>query len=458
MARYKGATIPSPIDPPGTRRMVICVPDTVEWVSLVTGCMVQMTFGWYWNKDSGDYLAVTERARQMYFEFCDQNGLCDVIDCDEVAACIEENERARAAVRSVLGGNPANPPGYEMTPGQKTTNLVAGSNPSCDPEILYGQCIQVLQWTNQAVVDVLEKIEVTSNTVELVDALSEFPLIGWIKEAIGGQITLDMMQYYQNALIEQYNAQYTQELEDEIACEIYCLCAPDCEIIIERIFEVYRARLETYITVPALSDLVDLIEFVAGVAQDSTFVVELAHFFAWGSAALGNFFFAKAFNALLSEVLQDASGNGGYVDCDCVDFWEKTWDLELENAGLSVASSAAKWTFGVGWEVNSPTNTNTIAVQRLLPAGVYTQIRVEADVAPAYVSLIQVRTDLEPAGSVINQQRNEPGTAVTIINGNWTNPGAVLINYSKTPSTTLSGYAGKLKSITFRGTGVEPTW
>lgn len=282
---------------------------------------------------------------------------CGCFDCDDVADCIETNPATRAAIRSIFNGSPNFPPGEEMTTEQLTADLVAGSNPSCSLSVLYGQCIQAVEYTNSAVENVLQRIEVDSNIVELTDALSEFPLVGWAKEAIGGQIALDLMQYYQNALIEQYLAQYDEILEDQLACDIYCLCKNDCQITVERIFQAYQTRLEGYITLPELTHINDFLEFMVGIEQNSTYVVEFAHWVAWGVAKLGNFFFAKAFNDILGEVLQDASDNIGYTDCACN--WCFLQDLITSDGGWvrQGAATNGDWSMSVGWVSGcDPTN------------------------------------------------------------------------------------------------------
>jgi len=271
---------------------------------------------------------------------------CPMQICELMIECIQNDEDVRNALSGILGSR-ANPPGNPMTSLQKGENLAGETNPTCNKAVLSGQCSQVLAYTNQLIVDVLEKIEVTSNIVELVDAASEFPIVGWLKDLSGAQTALALIQYYQNAIAEEYNAQYTQALADEIANEIYCACRDDCEVTIERIFEVYAARLATYITVPTIADLIDLIEFVVGVSQDASFVVELAHFFAWGSAALGNFFFGGRFNGFLKEAIEGSGANNNYVDALCETAWEHTFDFTSGTEGWTAA--LATYSAGVGW-------------------------------------------------------------------------------------------------------------
>lgn len=78
MPRKTGAIIPSPVNPSGTFRRVLCIPASPDWIALVTGALWQLTQAWYWDAESGDVEEAVTRAKQMYFEYQDQNGACDV--------------------------------------------------------------------------------------------------------------------------------------------------------------------------------------------------------------------------------------------------------------------------------------------------------------------------------------------------------------------------------------------
>lgn len=80
MTKRKGAIIPDPVNPTGTYRRVLCIPASPDWIALVTGALYVLTQAWYWDEQTGDVDAVVERAKQMYFEYQDQSGDCDVSD------------------------------------------------------------------------------------------------------------------------------------------------------------------------------------------------------------------------------------------------------------------------------------------------------------------------------------------------------------------------------------------
>lgn len=77
MPKY-GAIIPADIDPAESYRRVLCIPANADWLALVNGALWVLTQAWYWDAASGDIEAVTARAQQMYFEFQDESGECDL--------------------------------------------------------------------------------------------------------------------------------------------------------------------------------------------------------------------------------------------------------------------------------------------------------------------------------------------------------------------------------------------
>lgn len=78
MPKRKGAIIPDPVNPSGEYRRVLCIPASPDWIALVTGALYPLTQEWYWDAATGDIDAVVARAKQMYFEYQDQSGDCDM--------------------------------------------------------------------------------------------------------------------------------------------------------------------------------------------------------------------------------------------------------------------------------------------------------------------------------------------------------------------------------------------
>lgn len=239
MTKRKGAIIPDPVNPEGTRKLVICVPDTVEWLSLVTGCMAQMTFGWYWDRSTGDLDAVRDRAKQMYFEMQEQNGLCDVIDCDEVAECIETSDAVKNALGQYINTNwIASSPGSGQIPPSVAGENIFTLSDTCDEDTAWGNALNIVQTLNRRNMDFLETVAAATNNQEMVSFfIGAIPLL----ETLPIDEIVVIANKVQAWLKESYEAGYDLDYEQERACEIFCLiqASPDCSLTFEQLRDFY---------------------------------------------------------------------------------------------------------------------------------------------------------------------------------------------------------------------------
>lgn len=341
---------------------------------------------------NGAALTYGEEAQQVVWDFL-ENVEFPVSVCDLVAECFANDEAFRQSVINSLMNDPAFVSqirqglggGGMPAPGG---DLAAGTNPTCDLDILWAQCLALVVNTNASIVDALEKIEVTTNVVELIDAASEIPFIGWAKEALGGQVALDAVQYFQEAVAEQYNAQYTTTvggIQDQLACALFCAAKGDCELTVSRIWSVFRARLEAYITVPTISSAVDLIEFAAGVSQDNTVVVDLAFFFGWGAVATASFLFGDVFDVGIGMILElsvnDANNDWIGLCEDCGADWI-VWDLG----------------FSVPWGIITDQTENSVSIEAQQASGFWRIGIIRSGVCSEILSITTPNTEFNLYG------------------------------------------------------------
>lgn len=391
--RRVGKLLPSPVTPATTVCFTIQIPNAVQYRAAFLG-QLNILGDWHtWDHPTdGTVCTDCEEAAQLWrtaiYEATWSDECGDDMSCGDVADCIETDPGTQAAIDTRIDGKIAVPTTYP--PGQPNPapggNLAGTTNPTCDLNVLWAQCLALTQQTNKAIIDVLQKIEVATNSVELIDSATEFPLVGWAKDALGGQVTLDLIQYYQEAVDEQYQAQYTETpggVEDQLACALFCLCKADCEITIDRVYNLYKSRLEAYITIPTIDTLANLIDFAAGISQDNTIVVDLAFFFAWGSAKLGSFFFGGVFDTALELLLMlavdDASADWELLCTECVEPDEWIKDVFTGGAMHSWEAVSTFAAFSNGW-TDGAADDIQIGIKKLFTGLTVTAMRVYFDV------------------------------------------------------------------------------
>lgn len=279
--------------------------------------------------------------------------------CEYVIDCIENDDDVRRVLNNFISKNVyGSPEGVPQTTDEKRENQAGDTNPTCDTDVLWAQCLAVVQQTNRSITDAFEVVEGATNSIELADAVSELPIVGWIKDAVGVQAALDLITYYQNSIAEGYAAQYTTEIESEIACQLFCICRGDCKITTERVFQMVSDRIATHLDIPDVADIFQVIEFVTGVTVTGVLVVDLAFYMAWASVTTGNFLFAGHFNVdlqmLLALSVNDANDDWLLLCDDCPSIYCDDFE---EGVGVKSFVPSVANPFGV-WD-NDGGLTNT---------------------------------------------------------------------------------------------------
>lgn len=250
MTKKRGAIIPNPIDTEGTRKIVVCIPDTVEWLSLFTGLVSQLRYGWYWDRTTGDLDAIRDRAKRVYFEMQDQNGECMALDCDEVADCIENSENVHDKLRAFLAeydfdnGTPGNP----MPQTIRDQAIALGFNPSCDLDIVWSQAVKFVTRCDEFITDLLQSLSEASTAAGIADVLAQLPLI----ENLGLTSLTSLSELLVGLPLAAYADDFDIAYKEALYCEIFCTAKTDCEIRFQNIWTIFKNRVEP--TIPALGD------------------------------------------------------------------------------------------------------------------------------------------------------------------------------------------------------------
>lgn len=331
VSRFNADSAPQP---EGLRCVSVLIPDDVFHLQLLAGLVGLATKATNWEGEQADREAVALLWNTGYQE-TDWEGC---MDCAGVEDCIATDEGVQAAINLLIEAGtqiPAESPyGQNLSDERLTQDLTSAYNPECDKDILWAQCQACVDFTNNAITDVFEQIEASSNTVELAKAaLGAIPFVAGAEKLVGIDGALEVVNYYQEAIAEDYAAQFTVTpitgIRDVIAFQIFCACQDDCIITIEKVFEVMQSRLRIYTSVPSLEGFINLLEFLTGTEVDSSFVVDSAFFVAWAGLKLANLFFGQAGNHVLDYLmaLSVSDANTGWtfmgdcpVVCDAPDF------------------------------------------------------------------------------------------------------------------------------------------
>lgn len=249
--KSKGLQVPTTPEDVAYITLPLTIPDTPEWRGVFCGLLYSISFGYWWDKNSGDWETAKQIGYSVAFEACKSMGICD-----EVADCIEGSETIREIIREIIKETVISPDG-----GGSGGRLGVGieSLENCDEDYVFGAVTGLVNYQLQAVRDALELIEVATNGVEVV--------LGWVGNfglAIPIlSIVADYISWIQDSIAENFEAQVTTALIDEYRCDLFCLYLENCDgLTAEQIAGYFLGRIGGESFVDTLEDLLSF--FITG--------------------------------------------------------------------------------------------------------------------------------------------------------------------------------------------------
>lgn len=282
------------------------------------------------------------------------DGLCGggEVSCLDVADCIETDETVQEKLtenfsqNAIEGGYMPNPETSVTDTPQAPTLSDADKAASLLPEgfdcttqkaLAMGLARTIVRELHETSEDFIELLEYATNTLE---AWSNVTSV--LPSALTSVITvaLDWIDWILETLSELYMAAYTQDVEDELACAIYCALQTDCSLSLSELEAIY-ADEATVGTPP--DDLIEVLEFIYDVAVSAdkiavaAFHYQILRLISWGK-------FASFSAPYLKSILKSAQGSDySYEDlCDgCetetpTDYWRLLYDFRVSKFDTDV--------------------------------------------------------------------------------------------------------------------------
>lgn len=361
-----GWVLPEVINPETRTSVCICIPDEQNHVMAFWGALRELAYWFNWQRnDAHDALPVSILWREIV-DNAHQKWLDGVMctSCDELIACLQplmdeinaKLDALQVGVNTLQFGAGNSPAGQPLSPAELAANQAGDSNPTCDRDVLWAQCLQLVQYTNQLIVDALEAAEAATNNTELVQIIAQLPGLDEAgADAVAGYVAL-----LQDGIAENYIAEYTESMEQGIACLIFCTTQVDCEITIEKVNQVYHDKVgEFFVDLPTtFATLANFLSYFVDQNVGSDSVVYVLHYLVWAGGALANLFLGdigtKSLQTLLLLAVNDANDDWTILCDDCPPVPEElTYVTDPTTSGLTYDTDGGLFGPGARW-INTP--------------------------------------------------------------------------------------------------------
>jgi len=173
---------------------------------------------------------------------------CDCWTCDDIANCIDTSALVQNTLAKYIStfnqGNEYIVNNYVMTTQQIADNRLPDGY-LCDSDHLMGMARSLLAWLDAVTREVLQSIEAAMSLPELAIALGDnFEVVSWFTSLA------EILQWFQDNLLDVYDAAYTQVVQDQLACQLYCLFSQECVVSVELIEQAYVNLLQEIAPIP----------------------------------------------------------------------------------------------------------------------------------------------------------------------------------------------------------------
>lgn len=370
--QYLVPTNPAPV---GTQSRALCVPDDTDWIATVTGALRELILRENWNvtsEDGGeaDVDAAVDTAYQMYLTWVFQTCAGGGMSCEDVADCIETNEAVAQAIYDRLteagysADNGDTPPTLKLTPAQTSENLLP-SSASCDDPNLFAICRAIISEMNEALTDLMQKVEFWTNPAELTGELGEN-----VEGVSYAALIPDFFNWLQETVAETYLAAYTDEVEDILSCALWCLAKEECKITHDMIIAAMVDVMGSIEPPASTDDYVALIEWALTLESEiSAAFVAAIYYFSFQLVKF-NAGWLPQFTGLIDvrEVINSALGyvDYSYTECECAtetptSQWALLLNFQISKYGTFQSGVLGEYIGNAGWR--SVPNANPAHLQ-----------------------------------------------------------------------------------------------
>jgi hypothetical protein len=219
--------------------------------------------------------------------------------CPQVADCIENSESVRNALNTFLAdygnGSEDKERAIRENAQQKSDDLLSFSSGGvCDLDALFACVSQMITLLHNNNLDALEIIEVETNAnVELAQVVSSITFL----DETSVDTVFNYVALIQNSISENYAASYTDELYDQIRCDIFCLAQEQCGLSIDILFGYFEEKMS--LNSIDVNDITNLISFFFNLLDGSYIGNNVVYFMFYSQLAL-----VRLADSLLTLLLQ----------------------------------------------------------------------------------------------------------------------------------------------------------
>lgn len=358
----KGWQLPTVVNPSEYWCYRINIPKDIAYLRAFRGAIGQLDKQWNWQRD------VNHTASQVAQVWLEQileadtmlrDGDCDTVDCNEIIDCINETIDLQQLIAQY--SNTSSVGDTDTIPEENFDVDLMGSPVGCDNDNIYGMAIQLVEFLDRIAEDILEFfVNAPTAISRLGDIIEAIPVIGELPGDDAFQFVESVLDDWNQA----YQSAFTQQLKEEIACDLFCIAQSDCELSMRDVWTYYYDKLAG---MNPQNDFLQFIEDVLaynwiGVATVYGLHLFIVHAMIVGGEVVG--FDIERLKRIVQAMFNDPDSDWQTICDACPDVWQETFDFTTGEHGWDVVFDTSdgqdrgEYVAGVGFRAVELTRSN----------------------------------------------------------------------------------------------------
>jgi len=322
-----GLPLPDPVVPATNLCVQMIIPNDPLYVQAFKGVLADLGKWWNWAHTVGEgnepALTAAEMWRDRLQYVLISEDCEDPMNCASVTNCIQTNPATKGAIQQMI--TTVSTPGVTSTPGVPMSAAAAAAPlnilEGCDPDQLWAQSEQLVDYVIQAGIDMLEKIEAYTNSVEAVQFVEMIPILGTLFDEAQLDKVVDFIDWVIEVATEIFLAADTPEARELIKCAIFCAAKDDCVISIDRLWAVENERLGGALNPSEITTPEQLIETLVALGTNPALPLDVWFTFTIAMAKLAGYLGVRGIDYTLTLLLKlavnDANNDWELLCVDC---------------------------------------------------------------------------------------------------------------------------------------------
>lgn len=244
--------------------------------------------------------------------------------CNLISDCIENDGDLQQLIAQIAQANMNQPgDGYSpppLPPAQTAANLLPDGY-TCDTDHLCGMARHIVNSLHSGTQQLLQQLENATQQFEFISVfVDNFEVASWFGSA------LELATWLQDQLAEYYELAWSETIEDELTCDIYCQIEPNCEVTVDGLISAYESAVQESFSLPLVLDVAnDLFDWLDALDYETAAAKAIVGSFHWftlqalrfGSSAAQYVAGIRSFEQMVATGADETDTYCTVSPCDC---------------------------------------------------------------------------------------------------------------------------------------------